>query len=108
MFFDPVLHGFEEALGKVLLEEGHATGVGEYVREKAAERRAEGCEEDEEKDVGVVGGVKNDEDVGDAGDGERDEGTVDGGDEDEAGEAEVKEDVHHPVVGGGEEQRRDR
>jgi hypothetical protein len=92
----------------VFFKEGHASGLRGPVGKEAAESRAEGREEDEEDEVGVIGSVEDDEEIGDARNGQRNEGAVDGRDEDEPGEAEVIKDVHQPVTGGGEEQSRDR
>ena len=101
MVFHPISDAAEDALGDVLCEEGHASGLTYGVGEKASDGRAEGGDGYEEEEVGVGGGEEDQEDVGDAGEGERDEGAVDCGDGEQADEAEVAEEVDEAVVGWG-------
>ena len=101
MVFHPISDAAEDALGDVLCEEGHASGLTYGVGEKASDGRAEGGDGNEEEEVGVRGGEEDDEDVGDAGERKRDEGAIDCRDGEQADEAEVAEEVDEAVMGWG-------
>jgi hypothetical protein len=98
VLFHPGGDAGEDALGDVLLEEGHASGLAGGVGDEASDGGAGGGDGDEEEGVGVAGGVEDEHDVSDAGDGEGNEGAVDDGNEEEADEAEVQEEVHEAVM----------